>query len=146
MTNRNAYVGKNVETLFKNSIVDHKDICEKIRSIFKIEGHFSNAINRGIQNEKVDVKMEFSCGRNVDANIKAFKIGLNQLTRTTCESFCKEFDINCFKWLQNLVIGKAKKGTSNRLFFPIEEQLKYFNQLLRKLLNGQCLGKKQERY
>jgi hypothetical protein len=124
MTNRNAYVGKNVETLFKNSIGAHKEILDKIRDVFKIEGHFSNAISSGIQNEKVAVKMEFSCGRNIDANIKAFKIGLNQLTRTTCESFCKDFDINCFKWLQNLVIEKAKKGTSNMLFFPIEEQYK----------------------
>lgn len=59
MTNRNAYVGKNVETLFKNSIGDHKDIVEKIRNAFNIEGRFVTAISSGIHNEKVDIKMEY---------------------------------------------------------------------------------------
>jgi hypothetical protein len=29
MSNKNVFIGKNVETLFKNSIGDHKDIIEK---------------------------------------------------------------------------------------------------------------------
>ena len=110
MTNRNAYIGKNVETLFKNSIGDHKDIVEKIRNAFNIEGGFVTAISSGIHNEKVDIKMEFSCGRNVDANVKAYKktIAYNQLTRTTLANFCNKFNLDCLDLLQDLFIKKAK--------------------------------------
>ncbi|WP_341755344.1 hypothetical protein [Candidatus Tisiphia endosymbiont of Ptychoptera albimana] len=59
--NRNAYIGKNVEVLFKNSIGDHQKIIQKIQENFKIQGDFVAAICSGVHNEKVDVKMEFSC-------------------------------------------------------------------------------------
>lgn len=124
MNNRNAYIGKNVETLFKNSIGDHKDLIEKIRKYFGIEGGFLTAISSGIHNEKVDVKMEFSCGRNVDANVKAFKktIAYNQLTRTTLTKFCDKFALDCLDLLQELFIKKAKKINSK--LFPDSEQEK----------------------
>ncbi len=123
MNNRNAYIGQNVETLFKNSIGEHKEIIKKIREYLKIEGNFLTAINSGIHNEKVDVKMEFSCGRNVDANVKAFKrsIAYNQLTRTTLSIFCNKFGLDCFQYLQDLFIKKAKASRKVKLF-PIEEQ------------------------
>lgn len=38
--NRNAYIGKNVEVLFKNSIGDHQKIIQKIQENFKIQGNF----------------------------------------------------------------------------------------------------------
>ncbi|MDD9335144.1 hypothetical protein [Candidatus Tisiphia endosymbiont of Metellina segmentata] len=59
--NRNAYIGKNVEVLFKNSIGDHQKIIQKIQENFKIQGNFITAICSGVHNEKVDVKKEFSC-------------------------------------------------------------------------------------
>ncbi|MFU7501525.1 MAG: hypothetical protein ACJBCI_07810 [Candidatus Tisiphia sp.] len=115
--NRNAYIGKNVEVLFKNSIGDHQKIIQKIQENFKIQGNFITAICSGVHNEKVDVKMEFSCGRNIDANIKAFKTGLNQLTRTTPEKFCEKFNLDCLTWLQNLLVEKAKRGATKYDFF-----------------------------
>lgn len=55
MGNRNAYIGKDAELLFKNSIVDHSDIIDKVRDIFGIKGNFSHAINTGMYREKADV-------------------------------------------------------------------------------------------
>lgn len=122
--NRNAYIGKNVEVLFKNSIGDHQKIIQKIQENFKIQGNFITAICSGVHNEKVDVKMEFSCGRNIDANIKSFQTGLNQLTRTTPEKFCEKFNLDCLKWLQNLLVEKAKRGATKYDFFPESEKEK----------------------
>lgn len=122
--NKNAYIGKNVETLFKNSIIDHQEIISKIQNSFKIKGGLITAINSGVHNEKVDVKLEFACGRNIDANVKAFKIGLNQLTRTTPKKFCEDFNLDCLDWLQNLVIEKARQGKKKYDFFPINEREK----------------------
>ena len=123
MSNRNAFVGKNVETLFKNSVGDHKDIIEKIRNAFNIEGGFVTAISSGIHNEKIDIKMEFSCGRNVDANVKAYKksITYNQPTRTTLTKFCERFNLDCFALLQDLLIKKAKHVNSE-LIPDIEQE------------------------
>jgi hypothetical protein len=134
MVNRNAYVGRNVETLFKNSIGDHKDICEIIRSIFKIKGHFVTAISSGVHNEKVDVKIEFSCGRNVDANIKAYKktIAYNQLTRTTLRNFCEKFNLQCLDLLQDLFIKKAKHINSKLIPEDKQSEISYLLQPIAK--------------
>lgn len=35
--NRNAYIGKNVEVLFKNSIGDHQKIIQKIQENCEVE-------------------------------------------------------------------------------------------------------------
>lgn len=122
--NRNAYIGKNVETLFRNSIGDHKDIIDKIRDVFKIEGRFLHAINTGIHAEKVDVKMGFGCGHNIDVNIKAYKqaVAYNQLTRTSISNFCKVFKLDCQDYLENLIVNKSKNVKS--ALIPLEEQQK----------------------
>jgi len=122
--NRNAYIGKNVETLFKNSIGDHIDIIDKVIKAFKIEGRFLHAINTGIHAEKVDVKMGFSCGHNIDVNIKAYKqaVAYNQLTRTSISKFCNIFDLDCLEYLQNLIVNKSRNVKS--FLIPVEEQEK----------------------
>ena len=137
MNNRNAYIGKNVETLFKNSIGNHLDIINKIKDVFKIKGRFLDAINTGMHAEKVDVKIGFSCGHYIDVSIKAYKakIAYNQLTRTSLYNFCKTFDLDCLEYLQNLFINKAKKVSSS--LFPIEEQqkaLSIFQPISKKML------------
>ena len=84
--NRNAFIGRNVEILFKNSVGDNPSVIKKLQEIFTIEGRFLQAISTGMQNEKADVKLEFADGRNIDANVKAFKessVSYNQLTRTS---------------------------------------------------------------
>lgn len=52
MNNRNSYIGKNIKTLFKNSIIDHTDIVKKIQNIFAIDSRLVTTINSGIHNEK----------------------------------------------------------------------------------------------
>ena len=69
--------------------------------------------------------MEFADGRNIDANIKAYKsssVAYNQLTRTSISNFCNRFslDENFKKELENLFILKAR-NTKGKLF-PIEIQ------------------------
>ncbi|MDR2737957.1 MAG: hypothetical protein LBB18_03400 [Puniceicoccales bacterium] len=52
MENRNAYIGQNVEILFKNTIGDNPSVIRKIREKFGIDGRFITAINNGIHCEK----------------------------------------------------------------------------------------------
>jgi hypothetical protein len=128
--NRNAYAGHNVEVLFVNSIGDHANIIDKIKVKFNINSRFLNAINTGIQDEKVDVKMEFANGRNIDANIKAYKdIGFNQMTRTSIDKFCDkfEFDNDFREKLKRLTINKSKHTAEK--WIPDSEK-EYFTGLL----------------
>jgi hypothetical protein len=109
--NRNAYIGRNVEILFKNSIEDNPSVIAKIQGYFGINSRFLNAVSTGIHAEKVDVKMEFADGHNIDANIKAFKktVAYNQLTRTSIANFCKLFFNETMQTeLEKLFIAKAR--------------------------------------
>lgn len=117
--NKNAYIGKNSRLVA--------------------------AISSGIHNKKVDVKLEFACGRNVDVNIKAFKVGLNQLTRTTPEKFCNHFDLDCLHWLQNLLVEKSKYGIDKYDFFPVsqrEKAVKIFTPIARQIVEWSMSFKK----
>lgn len=124
VSNRNAYIGKDAELLFKNSIVNYSDIIDKVRDIFGIKGSFLHAINIGMYAEKSDVKIGFSCGHNIDVSIKAYKkaFAYNQLTRASISNFCKVFNLDCLDYLQNLIINKSKNVKSNLI--PLEEQEK----------------------
>jgi hypothetical protein len=117
--NRNAFIGMNVETLFKNSIVDNAEVTRAIQEHFKLDGHFTQAIKSGIQGEKADVKMEFACGHNIDVNIKAYKekSAFNQLTRTSVSKFCNIFDLSSLEQenLENIVVEKSI-NPKNKLF------------------------------
>lgn len=119
MTNKNAYIGRNVETLFKNSIGDNPLVIAKIQGHFRINGRFINAICTGAHSEKVDVKIEFADCNNIDANIKAFKgnsMAYNQLTRTSITKFCKLFfDQDMQGELERLFIAKAR-DTKSQVF------------------------------
>jgi len=110
--NRNAFIGRNIEILFKNSIGDNPSIVKKIQREFSIQGRFLNAISTGIHSEKADVKMEFADGNNIDANIKAFKktsVSYNQLTRTPITHFCELFGLTEYEQeLKDLFIAKAR--------------------------------------
>ena len=119
MLNRNAYIGRNVEILFKNSIGDNPSAIAAIQRHFNIAGRFLGAISTGIHAEKADVKMEFADGHNVDANVKAFKessVSYNQLTRTSLANFCRRFDLTREQpKLERLFISKAR-DVSGKLF------------------------------
>ncbi|WP_425362063.1 hypothetical protein [Candidatus Tisiphia endosymbiont of Mystacides longicornis] len=45
MNNRNAYIDKNVETIFKNSIIDRTDVVKTIQNVFAIYSRLVTAIN-----------------------------------------------------------------------------------------------------
>ena len=131
MSNRNAYRGMNIETLFKNSIGDHASILSAISQKFSIEGRFLNAIKSGIHGEKADVKLAFACGHNIDVNIKSYKnnTGFNQLTRTTVYKFCERFNIQSQQEeLENIIIAKSL-NTKNALFTEAyaDKWLDFFN-------------------
>lgn len=120
--NSNAFIGKNVEELFRQSIADYLEVTKTIAMYFKLNGHFTQAINTGLHGEKVDVKLAFSCGHNIDANIKAYKNdgknkGFNQLTRTSVAKFSETFTLNQKQRedLESIIIKKSL-NPSERLF------------------------------
>ena len=54
--NRNAYRGRNVEILFRNSVSDHPSVINAIKSAYSITGNFRTGISSGIHAEKRDVR------------------------------------------------------------------------------------------
>jgi hypothetical protein len=125
MQNRNAYVGKNLETLFANSLKDRQGIIDKIRKAFNIEGNLESRCRTGTHKDKVDVKLGFTCGRNVGVNLKSYKphTGFNQLTRSSVANFCKQFNIiEHQEYLENIIVAKSK--SVNEPLFPENERTK----------------------
>jgi len=119
---KNAYRGRNIEVLFRNSIGDNSSVISILKNSFSIEGNYRTCISSGIHAEKRDVTLEFTCGRNIDANIKSYgEMGYNQLTRTSIENFCKKFKLPHYKWLENLFLNKAR-NTRSKLFPDIEQE------------------------
>lgn len=128
--NKNAILGRNVEILFKNSVRDNPDVVSKIKSFFGILGELDASMQSGIYGEKADVKIGFTCGHNIDANIKAYKrkFAFNQLTRASVDNFCERFEIydNDREELRNVVINKSKNRDS--FLFP-KENVEYWKNL-----------------
>ena len=102
MVNRNAIIGMDVERLFKNSIGYHPDVLSALKLHFGINGQYAKSFSTGTDAGKSDVIVRFT-DATLSANIKAYKTGFNQLTRTTIGSFCREFNIGhlqmVFEWL-----------------------------------------------
>lgn len=92
MMNQNAIIGMDVERLFKNSIGHHPDVLNTLKLHFGIQGEYAKSFSTGTDAGKSDVIVRFT-DATLSANIKAYKSGFNQLTRTTISSFCKEFKI-----------------------------------------------------
>ncbi|MGQ0543587.1 MAG: hypothetical protein ACT4O9_17360 [Blastocatellia bacterium] len=92
MTNQNAVIGMDVERLFKNSIGRHLDVLNKLKLHFGIKGEYAKSFSTGTDAGKSDVIIRFT-DATLSANIKAYKTGFNQLTRTTISSFCKTFNL-----------------------------------------------------
>lgn len=119
MTNRNAIAGKNIEVLFKNSIGDNVGTVREIKGAYGIEGNFNSAIQTGTHGNKCDVKIGFTCGRNIDANIKAYKgKGYNQATRWSIDNFASQFNLtnNQREELRRFVL--AKTANTNAPLIP----------------------------
>jgi hypothetical protein len=92
MGNQNAFIGMEVERLFKNTIARHPEVIQALKTHFGIRGEFAKSFSTGADAGKSDVLIRFT-DSTLSANIKAYKTGFNQLTRTTISSFCKEFNI-----------------------------------------------------
>jgi len=92
MTNQNAIIGMDIERLFKNSIGNHPEVLGVLKQHFGIQGDYAKSFSTGTDAGKSDVIVRFT-DATLSANIKAYKTGFNQLTRTTISSFCKEFDV-----------------------------------------------------
>lgn len=90
--NQNALIGMDVERLFKNSIGHHNEVLDALRLHVGIQGVYAKSFSTGTDAGKSDVIVRFT-DATLSANIKAYKTGFNQLTRTTISSFCKEFNI-----------------------------------------------------
>ncbi|MDR1087653.1 MAG: hypothetical protein LBL16_05440 [Endomicrobium sp.] len=138
--NRNAFAGRNIEHLIKNSIVDHPTVIEKLREQFKIEGKLYNTACGGICGDKSDVRINFVCGHYIDANVKGFrsKSAFNQLARTTVSKFCEDFNLNRNdkQELENIIVAKSKNAKTP--LFPEKQKDKwgkFFNDNAKKLLN-----------
>jgi hypothetical protein len=125
MKNKNAYIGMNAEELIKNTIVDHPSVIKKMQRRFNIKGDLENAAGGGIYGDKSDVRINFTCGHYIDANVKGYRIGFNQLRRTSVSKFCEDFslDLHEKEELQNIVVAKSK-NTHNPLFSE-EQQVKW---------------------
>lgn len=91
--NKNAYIGMDVEKLFKNSIPHQRAVLETLREYFNIGGEFAKAYKTGTDSGKSDVILKFSDGNTLSANIKAYKAGFNQITRLKIPAFCSQFAV-----------------------------------------------------
>ena len=111
MTNKNTAIGMDVERLFKNSIRRQRDVLDTLRAYFAIEGEFGTSFSTGTDAGKSDVILRFSDGRSLSVNIKAFKAGFNQVTRSRIETFCRELGLDelviTFQEAAVRVAGKA---------------------------------------
>lgn len=137
--NRNAFAGMNIEVLIKNSIIDHPTVIEKLKNRFNIQGSLSNTAGGGIYGDKSDVRINFTCGHYIDANVKGFRdnVGFNQLTRTSVSKFCEDFGLNQQDKteLEDIVVTKSK-NTKNPLFSQ-QQQVKwgmFFTKNVKKIL------------
>lgn len=127
--NKNAILGRNVEILFKNSVKDNPNVVSKIKSHFKIDGDLDSSMLSRIYRDKADVKIGFTCGHNIDANIKSYKkFAFNQLTRASIDNFCKHLKIQNTdsEKIKNLVINKSKN--KDGYLFP-KDNIEYWKNL-----------------
>jgi len=139
INNKNAFAGRNIELLIKNSIIDHPDVINRLKEYFNIQGKLDNAAGGGIYGDKADVRINFLCGHYIDVNVKGFKAntGFNQLTRTTVSKFCEIFmlDAGRKRELENIVVAKSI-NTNNPLFTEEQQREwgKFFEDNAKKML------------
>jgi hypothetical protein len=93
MSNKNAYIGMDVERLFKNSVRNNSIVLNTLKDHFSINGEFATSYKTGTDSGKSDVILKFSDGTTLSANIKAFKAGFNQVARASMSTFCERFEI-----------------------------------------------------
>ncbi len=113
MTNEtNAFAGRNIKTLFWNSIDDHAEIIDDIKKALGIDEKAKFVRADRIENEKgkADVAILFSGNRAVYANIKSYAAGFNQATRMSLHKFINVFALGneVADMLHDRILAKAK--------------------------------------
>lgn len=117
MTNTNAASGKRGETLLRDTIADHPDVIETLRTAYRIPAEFTGTM-RTSTGQKCDVKIDFD-GRNIDASVKSYKgSGSNQIARWTVNNFAKEFGLSdaIREELRELILVKIRSNNELPLF------------------------------
>ena len=125
MTNTNAASGKKGETLLRDTISEHPDVIETLRTAYRIPADFTGTM-RTSTGQKCDVKIDFD-GRNIDASVKSYKrSGSNQIGRWTVDNFAKEFGLSdaIREELRELILAKIRSDSELPLF-PQSKQEKY---------------------
>ena len=119
MANQNALIGMDTERLFKNSIGNQVTVLNTLKEHFGIKGDYAKSFSTGTDAGKSDVMVRFT-DATLSANIKAYKTGFNQLTRTTISLFCNEFNIFHLRGVfeEGAVRVASKKG---RFILPSDE-------------------------
>jgi len=113
----NAEEGKKTELMIKNSICDYPQIINVLKEKFKIKGKLDNTSRSGIYGDKADVRISFDCGHYIDVNVKGYKMGFNQLVRTSISQFCKHFNLSESDKLDlERVIREKANNTKKELF------------------------------
>ncbi len=136
--NKNAIAGKNVEILFKNSVNDNPSVIEAIREAYSIRGNFSQCIEMGVHGNKCDVKMGFTCGRNIDVNVKSYKRGYNQITRLSVDNFSHKFNLSETQKeeLRDFVLSKSRNVNSTLIPDSKREQWRFiFEERVKKIIS-----------
>ena len=125
--NRNASTGRNAEILFKDSISEYPEVTETLKVAYKIDSDFSESMRTSTRG-KCDVKLGFTCGRNIDTSIKAYTgDGFNQITRWNINNFAEHFNLLEAQRedLRTLVLRKSHDPYKIPLFPPdVQERFK----------------------
>ena len=112
--------------MFSNCIKDFPDSVNQIRKYYKIEGRLDTALQSGSMNRKVDVSLGFTCGKNINVNIKAYSSHkgsmFNQATRTPISKFCEDFGIRKKDEEELWELVLAKSANANTPLIPQGKQ------------------------
>jgi hypothetical protein len=133
MTNTNAASGKKGETLLRDTISEHPDVIETLRTAYRIPAGFTGTM-RTSTGQKCDVKIDFD-GRNIDASVKSYKkSGSNQIARWSVDNFAKEFGLSdtIREELRELILAKIRSDSELPLFPQSKQEL--FKEIFEPLL------------
>lgn len=120
MPSENPEIGSATERLFKNTVGRDRGVIEALKQHFGIQGNFGRAFKTGTEAGKSDVIIRFDSGASLNANVKAFSAGFNQLTRTTIRSFCIHFELATLQ--QTLETGAIRKAGKTGRFIAQEDE------------------------
>ena len=119
MDKKNAEKGAKHERLFSNSLKNEPGVIANIKEHFGIDGDFTKAYPTGAAGGKADVIISFTAGKHLRANVKSFgKVGVNQATRGTVESFVEHCELKDLKELLTRAVVRKSSGGK----FILEEE------------------------